>query len=205
MAADEDVLASRFAEESEHREGKQESGDEEDGAPAPRLRPDAPVDVSQVRRLYPFGVSRSRLSRAIKQLGLPVSVARTWREADAVLMLSGAEGVPLDSTLLRAPREMGLPIIAVEGNTYTQVLARLNDLYSSQISDGHQSVRDLAMREAQNAAHRVLAEAEPVELRAQSKPLRRMQHQLAERYHLRSYSVGRDPNRRVRFLPSLPR
>ena len=36
----------------------------------------------------------------------------------------------------------------------------------------------------------------------QPKTLRRLQHQLAARYHLRSYSVGREPHRRVRFLPS---
>jgi stage III sporulation protein SpoIIIAA len=172
----------------------------------PRLRADAPMDVSRVRNLYPFGVSRSRLGRAIKHLGLPVGVARTWKEADAVLMLTGPDGVAMDSSLLRAPREMGLPIIAVEGNTYAHILTRLNDLYAQQLGEGtHSSPRDMAMKEAQNAVQRVLAEAEPVELRPQGKPVRRMQHQLAQRFHLRSYSVGREPNRRVRFLPSIGR
>jgi stage III sporulation protein SpoIIIAA len=178
---------------------------EEEASGAPRLRVDAPVDVSRVRRLYPFGVSRSRLGRAIKHLGIPVSIARTWKEADAVMMLTGPEGVPLDSTLLRAPREMGLPIIAVEGNNYAHILSRLNDLYAQQSGDGPGSARDMAVKEAQNAAQRVLAEAEPVELRPQGKQMRRMQHQLAQRFHLRSYSVGREPNRRVRFLPSIGR
>jgi hypothetical protein len=146
------------------------------------------------------------LGRAIKHLGLPVSVARTWKEADGVLMLTGPDGVAMDSSLLRAPREMGLPIIAVEGNTYAHILTRLNDLYAQQLGEGtHSSPRDMAMKEAQNAAQRVLAEAEPVELRPQGKPVRRMQHQLAQRFHLRSYSVGREPNRRVRFLPSIGR
>ncbi len=186
-------------------EDSDEAAFDEPDVAAPRLRPDTPVDVSRVRRLYPFGVSRSRLGRAIKHLGLPVVVARTWREADAVMMLTGAEGVPLDSTLLRAPREMGLPLIAVESNTYADVLARLTDLFSTQVGEGNLSARDLALREAQNAAQRVMAEAEPVELRPQGKPLRRVQHQLAEKFHLRSYSVGREPNRRVRFLPRLAR
>jgi stage III sporulation protein SpoIIIAA len=182
----------------------EESAGEPD-APGPRLRPDTPVDVSRVRRLYPFGVSRSRLGRAVKHLGLPISVARTWREADAVMMLTGPDGVALDSSLLRAPREMGLPIIAVQSNTYAHVLARLTDLYAAQLGDGQTSPRDMAIREAQNAVQRVLQEAEPVELRPQGKMLRRVQHQMAERFHLRSYSVGREPNRRVRYLPSLGR
>jgi nucleoside-triphosphatase THEP1 len=171
----------------------------------PRLRPDGPVDMSRVRRVYPFGVSRSRLTRAVKHLGLPLDVARTPHEADAVLMLTGADGIPIDSTLLKAPREMGLPIIGVAGNTYAHVVTRLNDLYEGQNNTSGISARDLAMREAHAAAQRVLAEAEPVELRPQSRTLRRVQHQLAQRFHLRSYSVGREPNRRVRFLPSIGR
>ncbi|MBV9468189.1 MAG: AAA family ATPase [Abitibacteriaceae bacterium] len=164
-----------------------------------------PVDVSRVRRVYPFGVSRSRLTRAIKHLGLPLSVTRTWHDADAVLMLSGSGGLSTSTSLLREAREMRLPIISVRGNTYAQILSRLNDLFSAQLSDSHMTAREMAIQEARNAVQHVLAEAEPVELRPQAKTMRRLQHQLAARYHLRSYSVGREPQRRVRFLPSIGR
>jgi hypothetical protein len=117
-------------------------------------------------------------------------------------MLAG-EGIPTDSSFLREAREIGLPVIAVKGNTYGQITARLSQLYGE--SDGPTSPRELAVKEARDAAQRVLAEASPAELRPQIKPLRRLQHQLAEKYHLRSYSVGREPNRRVRFQPRLAR
>lgn len=174
---------------------------EKDEALAP---PDAeaPVDVSKISRVFPFGLSRSRLTRAIRHLGLPLGVARRWQDADGVLMLAG-EGIPTDSSFLREAREIGLPVIAVRGNTYGQITSRLSQLYGE--SDGPTSPRELAIKEAQGAAQRVLAEAAPAELRPQIKPLRRLQHQLAEKYHLRSYSVGREPNRRVRFLPRLAR
>lgn len=163
---------------------------------------EAPIDVSRLHSIFPFGVSRSRLARAVKQLGLPLSVARRWQESDAVLMLSG-EGIPVDSSFLREAREMGLPVIGVRGNTYAQIQSRLNALYGE--ADGPTSPRELALKEANDAAQRVLAQAMPAEMRAQIKPIRRLQHQLAEKYHLRSYSVGREPNRRVRFLPRLAR
>ena len=163
---------------------------------------DAPIDVSRLRSIFPFGISRSRLTRAVKQLGIPLSVARRWQEADAVLMLSG-DGIPVDSSFLREAREMGLPVIGVRGNTYAQIMGRLNALYGE--ADGPTSPRELALKEANDAAQRVLAQAMPAEMRAQIKPIRRLQHQLAEKYHLRSYSVGREPNRRVRFLPRLAR
>ncbi len=171
---------------------------------------EAQLDVARVRRLYPFGVSRSRLTRAIKQLGLPLSLSRSWNEADAVLLLSGG-GVTAESSLLREARELGLPIVGVRGNTYAQILARLNDLFGAMGNNGEtsdknlSSPRELALTEARNAAQRVMKEAEPVDLRPQGQSLRRLQHQLAERYHLRSYSVGREPQRRVRFLPNARR
>lgn len=123
-------------------------------------------------------------------------------------MLSGSSGLTAGSSLLKEAREMGLPIAGVKGNTYAQILARLNDLFGAQMGNGPGSTlspREVAVKEARDAAQRVLSEAEPVELRPQGRTLRRVQHQLAERYHLRSYSVGREPLRRVRFLPSTGR
>lgn len=164
---------------------------------------DAPIDVSGVRAIFPFGISRSRLSRAVKQLGLPLSIARRWQDADAVLLLVGSTGLSPDSSFLREARELGLPLIGVRGNTYAQIQARLNALYGE--ADGPTSPRELAIKEARDAAQRVLQQAAPADLRPQIQSLRRVQHQMAEKFHLRSYSVGREPNRRVRFLPRLAR
>jgi nucleoside-triphosphatase THEP1 len=170
---------------------------------APAVDANATVDVSKISRVFPFGLSRSRLARAIKHLGLPISIARRWQDSDGVLMLAGEGIIPSDNSFLREAREAGLPVIAIRGNTYGQISSRLSQLYGG--SDGPSSPREVAVREAQDAAQRVLAQAAPAELRPQIKPIRRLQHQLAERYHLRSYSVGREPNRRVRFLPRMAR
>jgi len=199
-----DYSESRREDELDAAEGvlplREEESSEDRFAQAPLL--EAPIDVSRLHSIFPFGVSRSRLSRALKQLGIPLSVARRWQDADAVLMLSG-EGLPVDSSFLREARSIGTPVIGVRGNTYAQILGRLNALYGE--ADGPTSPRELALKEANDAAQRVLAQAMPAEMRAQIKPIRRLQHQLAEKYHLRSYSVGREPNRRVRFLPRLAR
>lgn len=161
---------------------------------------EAPIDVSRIHSIYPFGISRSRLTRVVKQLGLPLSVARRWQEADAVVLAIAGEE-PDNTPFLRQAHEIGLPLIGVRGNTYAHILARFNALYGE--ADGPSSPRELALKEAHDAAQRVLASTGPAELRPQIKPLRRLQHQVAEKFHLRSYSVGREPNRRVRFLPRL--
>ncbi|RYG75174.1 single-stranded DNA-binding protein, partial [bacterium] len=160
-----------------------------------------PVDMNKIKRVYPFGISRSRLARAAKHLGISITPARTWNEADAVFMLSGEEGLPATSSMLREARELKLPIIGVGGNTYAQIVARLNDLYDAPGTNGQLSARDLAIQEAKEAANRVMLDNAPIELRPQMKSLRRLQHQVAERYHLKSFSVGREPNRRVKLVP----
>ncbi|PQV63361.1 stage III sporulation protein AA [Abditibacterium utsteinense] len=159
------------------------------------------VDMNKIRRVYPFGISRSRLARAAKHLGLSITPARTWNEADAVLMLSGEEGLPQSSSMLKEARELKLPIIGVGGNTYAQIVSRLNDLYDAPGEGGQLSTRDIAIKEAKDAASRVMLENSPFELRAQPKSLRRLQHQTVERYHLKSFSIGREPNRRVKIVP----
>jgi predicted RNA-binding protein Jag len=56
------------------------------------------------------------------------------------------------------------------------------------------------MVETEDAINRVVnGETDSVELRPQSNFLRRLQHQMAERYNLNSESRGREPYRRVRI------
>ena len=57
-----------------------------------------------------------------------------------------------------------------------------------------------AMVEAEDAITRVIEGAPPVELTPQGSHVRRLQHELAERYNVASRSRGREPNRRVEIF-----
>jgi predicted RNA-binding protein Jag len=61
---------------------------------------------------------------------------------------------------------------------------------------------DDALRETEDAVRLALDSQEPVELAPQNSYVRRLQHQLVERYDLLSESVGVEPRRRVRILPN---
>ena len=58
-----------------------------------------------------------------------------------------------------------------------------------------------AMSEAEDAIHTVMSQARAVELTPQRAYIRRLQHELAQRFNLSSQSRGREPQRRVRILP----
>jgi predicted RNA-binding protein Jag len=61
------------------------------------------------------------------------------------------------------------------------------------------------MQEAEDAITNVLNHGDPsIELTPQNAYIRRLQHQLAQRYNLVSRSAGREPYRRVRIYRDDP-
>jgi hypothetical protein len=59
----------------------------------------------------------------------------------------------------------------------------------------------VALQEAEDAIHHVLTNGtNAVELSPQNAYVRRLQHQVAERYNLPSRSRGKEPNRRVKIF-----
>ena len=60
---------------------------------------------------------------------------------------------------------------------------------------------EVALEEARQAITKVMDRLEPVELAPRRAYIRRLQHQLVERFNLTSRSIGDKPMRRLRILP----
>ncbi len=165
-------------------------------APArPGQRPAHGELGTRSRKVYPYGVSQSRLRQSGKALGVPLILTDTLDEADAVLTLKSyyrKRPVVITDAELR-----GMPVYVLRSNTCTQIEHALVDLFG--LSAAEQSMDD-AMQEAEEAIHSVLnGERDMVELAPQASPVRRWQHDLARQAKLLSLSHGREPNRRVRI------
>jgi stage III sporulation protein SpoIIIAA len=145
-------------------------------------------------RVLPHGISRKRLEQAIKELQLPVIIARTPDEADVVMTLKSEYRQKTSG--LREAEEQGLPIYVLKSNTIVQMEASLTSIFSLEVDP-----REAALREAEEAIGVVMRQVEPVELSPQNAYIRRLQHQMAERANLVSRSRGREPYRRVRLYP----
>ncbi len=160
------------------------------------------------QRIYPFGVSRDRLERAIAMLHVPATIVRDMGEATMVMTLKnyyrqGAQRV-------RQAEERGVPVYVLRNNTLAQMERQLADVFNINLGDNgaHRSAdRDddesmtEALLEVETAITQVLnGERSSVELQPQSSYVRRLQHQMAERYNLQSESRGREPNRRVKIF-----
>ncbi len=149
-------------------------------------------------RVLPQGISRKRLEQAVRDLGLPVIIARDVDEADVVMTLKNE--YKQKTPLLREAEERAMPIYVLKSNTIPQMQSSLTSIFSLEIDP-----REAAMRETEDAIEVVLSSSEAVELSPQNAYIRRLQHQMAERANLVSRSRGREPYRRVRLYPDAAR
>ena len=166
-------------------------------------------------RIYPFGVSRNRLEQVIGSLAVPAVIVREQRDADMVITLKNY--FRQKPQPLRDAETRGTPVYVLRANTLTQMEHVLSGLFprptderpfeteertgSSSRPQLSASIADdkvaTAMIEAEEAINAVIEGAPPVALSAQGTYVRRLQHQLADRYNLGSRSRGSEPHRWV--------
>ncbi len=149
-------------------------------------------------RILPQGISRKRLEQAVRDLQLPVEIARDVDEADVVMTLRNE--YRQKTPMLREAEERAVPIYVLKSNTIPQMQSSLTSIFSLEIDP-----REAALRETEEAIGMVLNNSEPIELSPQNAYIRRLQHQMAERANLVSRSRGREPYRRVRLYPDAAR
>jgi stage III sporulation protein SpoIIIAA len=162
-------------------------------------------------RLYPYGVSRHHIERVIHTLGMPVVITKDLDHADAVLALRSHSKT--QAKLKHMAQGRHLPVHLVKSNSIPQITRALQRLL--RLDDDPESVNlelfthngdedELeALEEARLAVEQiVIPKGQPVELLPRSARIRKMQHELAEHYRLKSLSCGEEPNRRLRIYPA---
>jgi len=172
--------------------------DEETSVAPPTLRLEReashPVrELPKTVRIYPYGVSRSRLEKAIRELKVPALLTKTWDDADAIVALKAH--YRREPARLKDAIDGNKPTFVVKSNTQVQIDAMLKEMFGITGAMDEQ----IALREAEEAIERVIEIGEPMELMPQNAYIRRLQHQLATEYELDSVSIGVEPRRRVRI------
>ena len=148
-------------------------------------------------RIYPYGVSKDRLIRAINDLHVPATIARTPKDADVVLTLKAHE--KRQPRTLKDLEDQGLEISVIRSNTVSQMKLFLQQAFGLEDQKDEEGE---AMHEVKQAVDRVMSYGKPVELSPQSSHIRRLQHQMVEQHGLGSESRGEVPWRRVIVLPT---
>ncbi|MFI5398562.1 MAG: R3H domain-containing nucleic acid-binding protein [Candidatus Binatia bacterium] len=160
----------------------------------PRSEPMGPQ--RHALRIFPYAVSRERLDRAIRDLGVDAVVCSQPRNADVV--------VTLRSLAKKQPKKLRELMVdssrlhAIGGNTQGRIAEFLRELFELSSIDGEQA---RALKEAEDAVAAVIAHRQPIILSPQNARFRRLQHQLADAHGLGSESTGHGPFRRVVIRP----
>lgn len=171
-------------------------------------------------RFYPFGVSRNRLEQAITSLRVSAEITRDLRDADMVLTLKNY--YRRRPQQLQEAEALGKPVYVLRSNTGTQMETVLAGIFGKPLAErglrpagydteieGEAVDEELpspdkvtsALFEAETAISSVIDSSRSVALTPQVSYIRRLQHQVAERYNLLSRSRGKEPHRRVEILP----
>jgi len=143
-------------------------------------------------RIFPYGISRERLERAIHELGVPAAITNDLEEADMLLTLKSH--AKRQSQKLREARGEQVEVQIIRSNTLKQMEHFLEALFGVSSQFGSEAA---ALQEVEDAAVEALESDRPIELTPQPRHIRRLQHLYAERSGLRSQSKGTEPLRRV--------
>jgi stage III sporulation protein SpoIIIAA len=165
--------------------------------PRKRRTPEREPSTRKTVRIYPYGVSKDRLMRAINDLQVSATIAKTPKDADVALTLKAHE--KRQPKTLQDLEDHGLEVAIIRSNTVSQMKSFLMQTFG--LHD-QKSEEDEAMNEVNEAVDRVMSFGKPVELAPQSAHIRRLQHQLIEQHGLGSESRGEVPWRRVIVLPT---
>lgn len=151
-------------------------------------------------RIYPYGINRTRLDKAIKDRKLSASVAPDITQADAIIIFRSI--YQAKPKKLREIAGRSLPTAVVRSNTLSQIGDALEELFSKRGTDGPQDPdEESAVDEVFKAIEIVSQTGKALDLSPRSGPLRKIQHKAAESKRIATEAVGQDPHRRIRILP----
>ena len=167
---------------------------EEQRAQKREIEQQIPEPTGPLRNIYPFGVSRRRLEQAVRQTGAQATLAEHLPDADIVITLRNYYRRKLPA--LQEAEARGVPIYVLRANTVAQIEQCLLSLQPP--AKSFDPVTS-ALEEAEEAAAGIADGERDAELAPQNAYIRRLQHELAQRYNLSSRSLGREPKRRVRL------
>ncbi|MGD9143530.1 MAG: R3H domain-containing nucleic acid-binding protein [Dehalococcoidia bacterium] len=152
--------------------------------------------IKQSTRIYAFGVNKSRLMQAARDMNIDVQIVENIREAS--MFITSRNYYKRKPQKIRDAENSNIPVYVLRSNTPPHMRQLLSSIFIGGI-DKPEYFQG-AISEAEEAVNQLTdSDEESVELSPQSSYIRRLQHLIAQRSDLSSRSLGKDPQRRVRI------
>lgn len=153
---------------------------------------------AQPKKIFPFGIDRSRMERVARKMQLPIILVDSLNAAD--LLVITKNHYRKNPQALEIAEASKIPVYVLRSSTLSQMEQGLADIFNLR---GSLDPISAALDEAEEAISAIKDGQRSQELTPKNSFIRRLQHQLIEKYNLKSESTGREPNRRVRVLKKL--
>ncbi len=158
--------------------------------------------------IYIYGISKIFADRILERLELhDVGITRQVTDADAIIALRSS--CRPGSKMMRIAEDYEIPIFFAKTNTMPQIQRAIREALNSNagsfmdhmVDIPTQDETEMALQEAREAIEVVINDDRSVELSPRRSYIRRLQHELVEKHNLLSFSVGDEPNRRLKLVP----
>ena len=148
--------------------------------------------------IYPYGVNKGKLELASKEIGINISIANNYDDSEFIVTTKNF--YKKRTKFLIDAHKTNIPVYVIRKNTLNQIVSLLGTIKKQQ----QQSIRksDPAIVEAENTAIELSNSTRnsKLELSPQSSYIRKLQHNIAEKYGLNSSSKNQGKSRRVVYF-----
>ncbi len=178
-----------------NEEGEVESKREAPSAPTKSAVTSELHEESSSKKIYPFGIDRSRLEKVSRRMQIPVTLVESLNTAE--LLMITKNHYRKNPQILKMAEASKIPVYVLRSNTLSQIEHSLADIYDLQ------EVEDIpteALQEAEDAIAAVKEGRGATELSPQNSFIRRLQHEMIATSELKSESTGKEPRRRVKVF-----
>ena len=150
------------------------------------------INYGKSTKILPYGINRGKIIQLIESNQMPIDLVDDLDRAE--LVVTTKQFFRTMPKLLKKAEESGKSILVLKRNSTVQIRDFLNDLSGQ---NGNIQHIEVAIQEASLAAEQIEAGKDRVILNPQTSYVRKLQHQIAEDLMLASFSVGKEPKRRV--------
>ncbi|MDD4029357.1 MAG: ATPase, T2SS/T4P/T4SS family [Caldisericia bacterium] len=145
-------------------------------------------------KIYPFGISTNYLQRALKSSTIGIQISKQLSTTDLILTTDPYRRK--NPRALQKAEDMAIPVYSIPSNTLQDIKRFIQSLKADLAKPSEITENQLDAM-IQKIFHTHL----PLNFPPSSAKLRRIEHQLAQRYGLRSESYGEEPHRFVVVYP----
>ena len=156
---------------------------------------DPDLNLSQLH-IFPFAISSDKLQKVIREINVPATIANSISAADIALTVPSQ--VKNNSKINKILEGRDMPLHVIKSNTISSITKFFIDFFQVDLDTKEE---EKAVVEIENICAQVVKEKKPLEADPHNAYLRKLQHEIVEKYGLNSLSIGQTINRRLRVYP----